>query len=43
MVDIGAETPNCPLCRRRQRPSSPVIENDITIEDFDDNELQIYQ
>ena len=36
------ETPNCPLCRRRQRPSSPVIENDITIEDFDDNETFRY-
>ena len=32
------ETPNCPLCRRSQRASTPVIENDITIEDLDDNE-----
>jgi len=32
------ETPNCPLCRKRQGNSRPVIENDITIEDLETNE-----
>lgn len=37
------ETPNCPLCRRRQTSSMPVIENDITIEDFDDNDNETFR
>ena len=36
------ETPNCPLCRRRQTSSMPVIENDITIEDIDNEDYDIH-
>tara|TARA_B110000495_G_C23008141_1_gene595918 strand:+ start:1243 stop:1854 length:612 start_codon:yes stop_codon:yes gene_type:complete len=32
------ETPNCPLCRRNQSSSRPIVENDIQIEDFDDTD-----